>query len=109
MASAARVKGRRVAIEGMIEVAVPRKEQIDLPWIADRLGDPADGGRVREEAAPGERESATPSIEGILRDAGDVAIGQDLQVADLVEDVGDRHPGDVDVCRCRRGAAGQRR
>jgi hypothetical protein len=80
-------------------MAVTRKQEIDSLLSTERLQHARDGVYVRLVCHACVRESAASAVEGVLRNAREVAVCQDSNVADFIIYVGDRHPRDVDVGR----------
>jgi len=81
----------------MIEVAVSGKETL-------HFGRPADGGKhslycfdIGFPGMSGLSQSSTTAKELRLGNAREVTIGEDVLIADFVVDIGDGHPGDVDM------------
>ena len=84
-------------------MTVARKYEVDSLLSTERLQHARDGVYVRLVCHVCVRESAASAVEGVLRNACEVAVCQDSNVADFVIQVGDRHPRDVDVGRPGRG------
>src|SRR5690348_15457021 len=79
-------------------MAVAGEEQIDAGWPAERIHDPRDGWDVGRERLSSLCQSSAAAKEGRLREARDVAVGQNSERANLVVDVRYRQPRDVNVC-----------
>ena len=86
--------GRRV--ERVIEMAVSSEQQRDRCRAPERREHARDFGHVGPLRRARPRQAAAPTEELGLRNPGDVAVGQHACGAELIVDVGDRHPRDVD-------------
>src|SRR6185369_9000510 len=91
-------------IEGMIEVAVSSKQEVDRGSSADRLHHSSDSSNIRLKRIVGLSQPASSSIELALWYAADVTVCHDFQGTDFVIHVRDGHPGHIHVRRRRCGS-----
>src|SRR5262249_14390735 len=71
-------------VEGMIPMAVDRKQKVDSLLSTERLQHARNGVYIRLVCHACVRESAASAVEGALRNACEVAVCQDSNVADFV-------------------------
>src|SRR6185436_10858392 len=86
----------------MVPVTMSGQQQPDLVGAADRLQHPCYRSNVWLPWFVGIGVTTAATMKFALRKPCDVAIRQYAELAHLIVDVGDRHPGYVDVVRTRR-------